>query len=376
MKIVHTGDIHLDTPFSVMNPALSEQRRNDLRTSFSQLVSFAADNGVSLVLIAGDLYESAYATQSTAYFLQKEFAKAPDCRFVISPGNHDPYTKDSIYANTEFPDNVYIFTENTLSKFSFDDIGVDVYGYAFTQKYSETSPIINQFPSDMGKINLLCAHADISSAISKYSPITANEIASASFDYCALAHIHAGSEPTKAGNSVYAYCGCLEGRDYGECGYKGALIVDIEKEDTVASVSVKAQRFSRKRYACEHLSVDGAQDSDDIAKAISDCIVKNGYGDDTHLRVILEGNINPKLTVSKSRIEALLRELYEFDLIDNTRPLFDAEKLKNDPTIRGAFFNSMLELLVSENEEDKRIASDALRYGLAAIDSENIIDFE
>lgn len=376
VKIIHTGDIHLDSPFTVMNPLLAQLRRGDLRNTFSQLVSYAKDSCADLVLIAGDLYENAYATKDTSQFLVNEFKKAPECRFIISPGNHDPYTDDSIYANADFPENVYLFTEPNVTKFSFDDIGVDVYGYAFTQRYTETSPIINTFPSDSKRINILCAHADMSSAISKYAPITQSEIENAGYDYCAFAHIHTGEEPKKVGNSTYAYCGCIEGRDYGECGYKGALVGTLDKQGADLIVDIKPMRFSRKRYACEKLSVTGACDCEDISKIISNAIIENGYGDDTHLRVILEGDVSPKLVISQAQIEAGIRELYEFEIVDNTLPLYDSEKLKNDPTIRGAFFNSMLELLDTDNPEEKRIAAQALRYGLAAIDSDNIIDFE
>ena len=51
------------------------------------------------------------------------------------------------------------------------------------------------------------------------------------------------------------------------------------------------------------------------------------------------------------------------------------EELKNDISIRGAFFRELLPLLESENEEERRTAADALKYGLAALDGNDVIDF-
>ena len=66
---------------------------------------------------------------------------------------------------------------------------------------------------------------------------------------------------------------------------------------------------------------------------------------------------------------------YTFELIDSTLPLYDAQALKNDPTIKGAFFEALLPLLEGGDPEQREAAALALRYGLAAIDNNDIIDF-
>ena len=40
---------------------------------------------------------------------KKCFAEIPSTKIFITPGNHDPYIKDSIYDTTYFGSNVYIF---------------------------------------------------------------------------------------------------------------------------------------------------------------------------------------------------------------------------------------------------------------------------
>ena len=376
VKILHTADMHLDSPFTLMDASLSQARRADLRSAFSALMMYVKDNDIDLVLIAGDMFEHEYATKETIALVVKEFEKVPDCRFVISPGNHDPYTPTSVYKKCQFPTNVYIFSEPGISVFTFDDIGVDVYGYAFTSPTLERNPAVGKKPGRPERINILCAHADTSSPISKYAPMTEGDIADSGFDYVALGHIHTGKEPVKAGESVYAYCGCLEGRDYSEAGHKGALYGEFIKDENGFRYNIKPVRFSRRRYASHRLNVTGCCSIEEIIGIISEKIVAKGYGEDTLLRVILEGNVSPGLEITRHAVERNIRKLYTFELIDHTLPLYDADSLRNDPTIKGAFFEALLPMLEGSDPEQRETAALALRYGLSAIDADDIIDFE
>ena len=40
LKILHTGDIHLDSPFSRLDARKAEIRREELRSSFSAMFSY------------------------------------------------------------------------------------------------------------------------------------------------------------------------------------------------------------------------------------------------------------------------------------------------------------------------------------------------
>ena len=97
IKIVHMGDLHLDSPFSSLSLDKSEVRRRELRAAFTSILYYIRESKVDLALISGDLFEDGYATAETAELLCAQFASAPDCRFVIAPGNHDPFTRGSLY---------------------------------------------------------------------------------------------------------------------------------------------------------------------------------------------------------------------------------------------------------------------------------------
>ena len=225
---MHCADLHLDSPFSLDDPHKAEQRRAELRC-FASMMLFAKTEGVDLMLMAGDLFDSDYAGRDTAALMAREFASNPKCKFIIAPGNHDPYTPDSIWARYQFPEHVYIFDTDKLSYFSFDDIGVDVYGYAFTGPSMQHNPFAGKRPRNPQRINLLCAHGDLGEPTSPYCPIALDDVQKSGFDYIALGHIHNTTGIERAGNTYYGYSGCLEGRDFGETGTKAQCMSLLTK---------------------------------------------------------------------------------------------------------------------------------------------------
>jgi len=96
LKILHTGDIHLDTPFSRLDARRGEIRRGELRTSFISMMQYAKENGVDMILIAGDLFDSEYVTRESMALLTREFSRFGK-PVVIAPGNHDCIAPGSIW---------------------------------------------------------------------------------------------------------------------------------------------------------------------------------------------------------------------------------------------------------------------------------------
>lgn len=372
MKILHCADLHLDSPFQSGSTEKSEVRRRELRGTFSSLILYIKTERIPLVLLAGDLFDSAFVTKETAAFVIRELASVPDCRFVISPGNHDPYTPDSVYAKVDFPENVFLFREATLEKHSFPDLGVDVYGYAFTGSSLPLCPFAGRMPERTDRLNLLCAHGDVGNPLSPYCPISEKDIAEAGFDYGAFGHVHTSEGLKKAGNSYYAYSGCLEGRDFGETGHKGALLLDITKERGLVTVKASPIRFSGRRYEWFELDLTGLADEKEVQDRIRNLLTEKSLGSDTLLRLTLCGHVSPRLRLDTNALTTLLSPgLFYLEIQDHTLPLLDTEALENDPTVRGAFFAAMRPLLENGTAEERATAAKALRVGLAALTGED-----
>ena len=255
-KILHIADVHLDSPFSLLDPQKSQARRNELRGTFTSAMMYAKMEKYDIVIIAGDLFDCEFVTRETMDLITSQFAANPDCKFVIAPGNHDFYSSASPYSKTKFPENVYIFTSETLTCFRFDDIGVDVYGYAFTGEKMEKNPLAAAIYVDRDRINILAAHADIYSKA--YCPVGVEDIVRGAYDYAALGHIHNGGDIQKSGNTYYAYSGSLEGGSFGECGLKGAIICDAAWIGGKKQLKFKARRFCTRRYEKLDVDISGA----------------------------------------------------------------------------------------------------------------------
>lgn len=367
LKFMHAADIHLDSAFAEFESDKAALRRSELRASFTALITFARVNNVELMLIAGDLFDDSLATRETAAHIRREFASCPNTRFVISPGNHDPFNAASFYSQALLPENVYVFNQKELSYIEFDDINTTVYGYAFTSGEYTENPLRGFSVPDDGRIHLFCAHCDLDVPSSKYCPITTADILNAKFDYAALGHIH-NTEGINYENGLYfGYSGCLEGRDFGECGYKGAVICDAVKQDGIFSADVKGLRFSRRRYERLNLDLTGIKDEESAYTQILQS-VKGVYSNDTSLRLTLLGDVPSDLALSQTYIRELIGEtVFSLELIDKTLPLADTETLKTDPSIKGAFYRELESSLSSDDEGEKELAAEALRYGLAAI---------
>lgn len=373
IKILHCADIHLDAPFTAHESNKAEARRTELRGTFSSMMLWAKTNGIDIMLMAGDIFDCDYATKETIALALREFAANPRCRFIISPGNHDPFTESGLYAKTAFPENVYIFSKESLEKLSFDDVGddhekVDVYGYAFRSSRLDFNPFAGKNPDDDGRINLVCAHGEYNNPLSDKCPIMPAEIRDSGFDYIALGHVHNPQAVEKLGITSFGYSGCLEGRDFGECGHKGAIYAEISKEEGRADINVRHVRFSKRRYESDKLDVTGASDTDDLIARVKGLFSEKKYGTDTLLRITLTGDVSPELRINTAELESVFAEqLFTLEIRDATVPLFNAKLLESDPTIRGAVYNRLLPMLRDGSPEERRRAAAALRVALAAL---------
>lgn len=369
VKIFHCADIHLDSPFSLLNPSHAYKRRLELQNAIASAINYAGNVKSQLFFIAGDLFDSEYVTKETIGLLFDEIKKVPDCLFFISPGNHDPFTDSSPYALLDWPKNVHIFKEK--ERVELDKIGVDVYGMGFTAPTYNESPIKGYPTLRSDKINILVCHGDTTSPLSNSGPVLRSELEASGFDYVALGHIHVSDGILNAGRTSYAYSGCIEGRDFGETGYKGAIVGEVSK----SGVSLKGIRFSKRRYEAITLSLDGFATSKECVDYIKTQI--KDYKDDTALRIILEGSVPEGVIINPAQLGEGPLVPYYIEIIDKTLPRVNFTELESENTLRGVFYRNVVEELDKEEATDERkeTLTLALKYGLGALADSNIIDF-
>lgn len=376
IKFIHVADLHLDSPFSMLDIQKSEIRRKELKDSFCELIELTEKTETDLLIISGDLFEADYVTKDTLGLVKKSFEGLTKAKVVIAPGNHDPYSADGVYKRVKFSDNVYVFDSEEMTSFDFPELNCTVYGYAFTSSAIDTSPIYGFAPKDPSRINILAAHADTASLVSHYACVKCSDIERSGFDYIALGHIHNSNGVTKAkdAETYYAYSGAFEGRGFDEIGEKGAISAVIEKTDGKLSFDHRFISFSKRLYLKHKLDVTGAAGGSSVVSLIEELIEENGYNDRHALEIELEGMLSPNVRIFPQYIKDRIKGLFSLRIIDSTLPLYDTESLKGDPSIKGAFFEKLAPMLESDNKEEREIASLALRYGISALSGGEISD--
>ncbi len=371
-KLLHCADIHLDSPFRSKTAEQSETARRELKNAFLSLIKTVKDEGISLVLMAGDVFDTPSVSADTLAFFKEAVASVPETVFVISPGNHDPYSKTGVYSG-EFPPNVRIFKEAELSYVDIEGTNIRVYGYAFCDtNILESCPFVGNKPEDDSKINLLCGHAEIGDPLSPYCPVSLRDIEESGFDYCAFGHIHLSEGVKRVGQVPYAYSGCLCGRDFGETGPKGAIVVTLDgSKASGLKKSYEQRSFSRYDYEERSLDISGAFDGFEMRARLGALLSETKY--ETFLRVSLSGHVPPDLKIDLRSLEDELSErVFYLEIRDETLPLYGTERLKSDPTILGEFFRELLPMLEGGTPEERRLAAKALRAGIAALRGEEL----
>ena len=58
MKIIHCSDLHLDSKMEAnLSKEKSKQRKNEMLFAFQNMINFANENNVKIIIIAGDLFD-------------------------------------------------------------------------------------------------------------------------------------------------------------------------------------------------------------------------------------------------------------------------------------------------------------------------------
>ncbi len=367
-KILHTGDLHLDSPFSSLSLAESEAARERQLGTFCRMMKYAKDEAIDLVLISGDMFDGKYITKRTADIVCKELQDLP-CPVVIAPGNHDPFSDISLYRDNKLPSNVYVFSSEEMQMFDFDEIGLRVCGYAFVSDSLEHSPLNNFVPLPTNNDLILCAHADTTSPSSKYAPLSVSDIERCGFVYAALGHIHNPPE-INGSKSLIKYCGFPEGRSFDELGKGGAFCVTVKDGKATAEKLV----FASHSFEETTLDVSGTESNEDIEKMITEHINALGFDETVSLCIKLVGTVSLACNPNEQKLSKIKSGLNTLKIKDRTIPMPDSEYLERDLTIRGEVYRTLIPYLKSDDAEKRRKGADALRIALCAIDGGNLTE--
>ena len=354
LRFLHAADFHLDSPFAALGGEKAALRRQEQRRQLRELADLA--KGTDLVLLAGDLLDSARAYGETREAME-EFFSALKMPVFIAPGNHDYYTSQCPYDRMRLPENIHLFTRGEPEAVSLPELDCTVWGAAF--RSDRSAPLLRGFRAPAEGIQLMVLHGEATEGQSKYSPITREDMEASGLDYLALGHKHSCSGLQRAGRTWWAYPGCTLGRGFDETGEKGVLLGTLEGE----TCTLEYRPLSGRRYRDLTVDVTGAESPEEAVLAA----LSPDWQEDI-LRITLRGEWETKPGM-ESLAEVLEDRCWSLDLRDETRLTRDIWKMADEDTLRGSFLRILRKQYETAGEEEKRERiTRAARFGLAAME--------
>lgn len=363
IKCIHTGDLHLGSQFTnaSFDGIYAKRRRLELWETFEKIVDRAREIKADFLLIAGDLFEEDYFTIGDIKRVRDKFKEIEDVNIIIATGNHDPFSKRSLYRTVDWSKNVFIFDTEKVEKLDFPDLNTTVWGYSW-QKKEENIDLFSQMQiEDKNRINILLIHGDIFNRDSSYLPIDKDILESKGFDYVALGHIHKPQFVTKR----ICYCGSPEPLDFGELDVHGIVEGTIAKE----KVSMSLMPFSKRLFFEKEICISEAMTYNEIVNKIKNCDIPKSRKENLY-RLYLTGIRDRDIYLNiEDLYEVLSKEFYYVEIIDRTSPDYDLEKLDKENK------NNMIGYFIEEMKNkglDDDIVKDALYIGLEVLLKEKV----
>lgn len=236
---IHTADCHLDAPFVGIggdNPELARRLHESQRTAFDDLIRLCIERNAAFVLIGGDLYDVAERSLTTRVRLRDAFRRLGDrgIELFLATGNHD--NLEETQRGLDFPPNVHIFSPEQPQTFLWPDDRpiASITGISYGLRAIEENLALRFPPPPGGMFNIAVLHCRVEGSLAKetYAPCRLDDLLRAGYDYWALGHVHA-RQVLAEGRTTVVYPGCLQGRQIGENGEKGATIVTVDERGRV-----------------------------------------------------------------------------------------------------------------------------------------------
>ena len=356
MKFVHIADMHFDSPFTNLSDkeGLGDKMRFEQRRAFKEVIEYIQKNEIPYLFISGDLYEHNYIRKSTIEYINNLFKEIPETKILISPGNHDPFIKNSYYNQFNWHENVKIFTDN-IEKVETED--VDFYGCGFNDFYCTECLIKNLKIENKNKLNILIIHGSVNASETlekNYNPMSSNLLKEKEFDYVALGHIHKRDDTT---NIVYP--GSTVPMGFDELGEHGMIVGSLEKNNLkLEFIKIAKIEFKEINLDCTEII-----SQEELIEKINNL----NLNENKLYKIILNGKRNFEINIYNLLKLNLDEKIIKIK--NKTKPNYDFKKIEKETTLKGLFVKDMLlKIENAQSDEEKEIIENAIELGLDVLE--------
>ncbi len=354
MKILHSADWHLDSPFVGKTDEQAMFLRNELLKIPEKIAYLCKSEHCDLLLLAGDLFDGDYTKESlNAVRSALEEVCIP---VFISPGNHDFCASGSPYLTESFPENVHIFTHAVIESVSLPQLDCRIYGAGY--EAMDCAGLLKQFqPHGAEKWHIGVLHADPLQPSSPYCPLTALQVKNCGLDYLALGHIHKG-DSFQAGDVLCAWPGCPMGRGFDESGRKGVLLTELSEGVTTRFLPLNTPCFYDEK-------VDVGENAADALCALLPPMATSDF-----YRITLTGYSAP---LDLAALANQFPHVPNLELRDRTTPETDLWGNLNSDTLEGLYFKLLHDGMQTDSEKLQQRLKLAARISRQILDGQEVV---
>lgn len=278
MKLLHSADLHLDSPMRGLvayDSAPIDQLRLATRVALGNLVDAAVEEQVDAVLLAGDIFDGDWPHYGTGVHFVSEMGRLREAGIpvVIVTGNHDAESK--LTKSLRLPGNVRMLDTRKPQTVTFEDIGLAVHGqgYAMPAVLDDLSIGYPAPAAGMLNVGLLHTSADGRPGHERYAPCSVSALAQRGYDYWALGHVH--HREVLHADPPIVFPGNVQGRGLRETGPKGATLIELREDGTI---SFEHRVLDCVRWDLITVDAAGCADRDAVCERVAHA-VRQSAGD-------------------------------------------------------------------------------------------------
>lgn len=330
VKVGVLADTHVGR--SVPN-VISEYRREAFRHAFTQAVNILVEEGVELVIHAGDIFEARSMRTSDSVFVKEELQRLVDSlngrvKIVVVRGNHDGTTENSAIDYVLHPLAKYLtfLGEGTLQRKPevFEEEGLAIVGLGYipfvsSRLYEVRDLIREKFDASKAAHKIFLAHMfmegqDLPPSIPEHQIASLNTVKELGANLVIAGHYHKHLPLEEKSDLLMLTPGSTEAADLSEDYPHGVTVLEIDNNVRYKFVQIKPLYMIRNEIVDSGGVVQNPSwfisRVDEAVASFSDHIKKEGRQGILRiaLRGILDGNRFDLEDEVRRRVRNLIQE--------------------------------------------------------------------
>lgn len=366
MKILHCADLHLDSAMTAhLSKEQATRRKAELLHTFVGMVEYARENGVEMILIAGDLFDEKQVASIAVNTVCQLIRENPNILFFYLPGNHDG---DGLFLEMEEkPSNLQLFGPK-WRRYAIECEGKRLAITGLELSAETQSNWKEALSLDKNDFNIVMLHGQIMEygLGEKKNDIPISCMRNRGIDYLALGHVHSYEKRQMDARGIYCYPGCLEGHGFDECGEHGFVLLDIDMKQSKWKTTFVP--FAFRRFWRVAVDVSKCIGTREILTLITEKLKEAECAQRDFVEICLIGDWGLEQEKNMEYLRNWLAEdFYYIQLKDQTTIRISYDTYEREVSLKGEFVRCVREQMDLSEEEKTQI----LQLGMKALAGED-----